>query len=348
MSGAVAIYALTAVGVDSARRLAPALGADARLFLPERLAQAEAGETAFARLAPALASNWAAFDGHVLFAAAGIVVRALTGLIQDKASDPAVVVCDPAGRYAVSLLAGHLGGANALARRVAAALEGQAVITTATDQAGLPSLELVALEAGLRVENLKALAGVSAALLDGRSVAIDDPEDWLTSRLTRDWPGRFSAAIPEANSGPSLGVDWRSRPPRDGELLLRPPALWLGLGCNRGTAAGEMDELVTRVLAEAGLSSLALAGLASASAKAEEAGLLALAQTRGLETRFYDAQSLDAVAVPNPSDQPRRHLGTRSVAEAAALIAAGPGGRLLVEKRKSGNVTLAVAWGRGR
>lgn len=348
MSQSVAIYALTATGAESARRLAPALGADARLFLPERLAQAEAGETGFARLAPTLVANWAAFGGHVLFAAAGIVVRALVGLIQDKASDPAVVVCDPAGRYAVSLLAGHLGGANALAGRVAAALGGQAVITTATDQAGLPSLELVAVEAGLRVENLASLAGVGAALLDGRPVALDDPEDWLASRLERDWPGLFPAAVQEANPGPSLGVDWRARPPRPGELLLRPPALWLGLGCNRGTAAGEMDELVTRVLAEAGLSPRALAGLASATAKADEAGLLALARARGLETIFYDAQTLDAVAVPNPSHQPRRHLGTRSVAEAAALIAAGPGGRLLVEKQKSGNVTLAVAWGRGR
>ncbi|MCA1906153.1 MAG: cobalamin biosynthesis protein [Desulfarculus sp.] len=346
MSEPVAIYALTATGAESARRLAPALGEGARLFLPERLAQTEAGETAFARLAPILAANWAAFGGHVLFAAAGIVVRALAGLIQDKASDPAVVVCDPAGRHAVSLLAGHLGGANALARRVAAALGGQAVITTATDQAGLPSLELVASEAGLRVENLKALAGVSAALLDGRPVALDDPEDWLASRLERDWPGLFPAAGPQAN--PSVGVDWRARPPRPGELLLRPPALWLGLGCNRGTAVAEMDELLTRVLAEAGLSPLALAGLASAIAKADEAGLLALALARNLKTSFYDAQTLDAVAVPNPSDQPRRHLGTRSVAEAAALIAAGPGGRLLVEKQKSGNVTLAVAWGRGR
>lgn len=348
MSQAIAIYALTAAGAASARRLAPALGSGARLYLPERLAQAEAGETGFERLAPTLAANWAGFGGHVLFAAAGIVVRALAGLVQDKASDPAVVVCDPAGRYAVSLLAGHLGGANALARRVAAALGGQAVITTATDQAGLPSLELVAAAAGLRVENLAALVGVSAALLDGRSVALDDPEDWLAGRLAEDWPRLFPSAVPEADSGPMVGVDWRARPPRAGELLLRPPALWLGLGCNRGTVAAEMDELVTRVLAEAGLSPLALAGLASATAKSDEAGLLALARTRGLETRFYDAQTLDAVAVPNPSHQPRRHLGTRSVAEAAALIAAGPGGRLLVEKRKSGNVTLAVAWGRGR
>lgn len=346
MSESLAIYALTARGAESARRLRPALGPGARLFLPERMARSAEGETAFVRLAPTLAANWAGFDGHVFFAAAGIVVRALVGLLQDKACDPAVVVCDPDGRFAVSLLAGHLGGANALARRVATTLGGQAVITTATDNAGLPSLELVAAAAGLRVENLKALAGVSAALLDGRPVAIDDPEDWLASRLAEDWPGRFPAAGPEA--GPSVGVDWRARAPRPDELLLRPPALWLGMGCNRGAPAAEMDELLTRVLAEAGLCPLALAGLASATAKSDEAGILALARARGLETRFYDAQTLDAVAVPNPSDQPRRHLGTQSVAEAAALLAAGPGGRLLVEKRKSHNVTLAVAWGRGR
>lgn len=341
---AMAVYALTQAGAASARRLAAGLGDGARLFLPARLAQA--GETGFARIAEAIAANWPAHAGHVCFAASGIVVRAIAPLLAGKAVDPAVVVCDPAGRFAVSLIAGHLGGANALARQVAAILGGQAVITTATDAAGLPSLEMLAAEAGLTVENLSALAGVSAALLDGQAVAVDDPAGWLLPRLMHDWPNLFRsrhAASAAGAEGPSVGVDWRARDPRPGELLLRPPAIWAGLGCNRGTAADEMDALLTAILAAHGISPLTLAGLASVAAKAAEPGLNDLAARRGLVIKFFTAAELDAVAVPNPSDQPARHVGTHSVAEAAALIAAGPGGSLLVEKQKSVNATLALA-----
>ncbi|MFH1057913.1 MAG: cobalamin biosynthesis protein [Pseudomonadota bacterium] len=345
----IAVYALTAQGAASARRLAAGLGEGARLYLPARLVQpgqpgqpGQSGEVGFARIAEAIAANWPEHAGHVCFAASGIVVRAIAPLLMGKAVDPAVVVCDPAGRYAVSLIAGHIGGANALARRVAAILGGVAVITTATDAAGLPSLELLAAEAGLAVENLGALAGVSAALLDGRAVAVDDPAGWLLPRLARDWPGLFTPG-PAGAEGPQVGVDWRARPPRPGELLLRPPALWTGLGCNRGTAADEMDELLTATLAAHGLSPLALAGLVSVAVKADEPGFADLAARRGLGLKFYSAAELDAVAVPNPSDQPARHVGTHSVAEAAAMLAAGPGGSLIVQKQKSVNVTLALA-----
>ncbi|MFZ5586766.1 MAG: cobalt-precorrin 5A hydrolase [Thermodesulfobacteriota bacterium] len=337
---AIAVYALTQEGAASARRLAAGLGARARLFLPARLAQA--GETGFGRIAEAIAANWRDHAGHVCFAASGIVVRAIAPLIEAKAVDPAVVVCDPAGRFAVSLLAGHIGGANALARQVAAVLGGQAVVTTATDAAGLPSLEMIAAAAGLAVENLAALAGVSAALLDGRAVAVDDPGGWLLPRLMRDWPGLFRAGV-AGDDPPRVGVDWRARPPRPGELLLRPPAIWAGLGCNRGASAEEMDNLLAATLMAHGQSPLALAGLASIAAKADEPGLMDLANRRGLGLKFFTAAELNAVAVPNPSDQPARHVGAHSVAEAAALLAAGPGGRLLVEKRKSPNATLALA-----
>ncbi|CAO0822153.1 cobalt-precorrin 5A hydrolase [Desulfarculales bacterium] len=153
----LAVYAITPTGAEVARTLAPSLSG-ATLFLPRSLAYLPDGEELFDRLALALAANFLEYGGHVILAAAGIVVRALAPLLHHKAQDPAVVVVDQAGRYAVSLLSGHLGGSNALARRVAEILGGQAVITTATDTANLPSLEMLAGELGFRVENLMALA----------------------------------------------------------------------------------------------------------------------------------------------------------------------------------------------
>jgi uncharacterized protein YoxC len=122
----LAVYALTREGARLARRLARDLPG-AELFLPERLVQG--GEPCFERFGATLAENFHRYAGHVVFAAAGIVVRSLDGLLRGKAVDPAVVVLDARGRHAVSLLSGHLGGANDLARETAAtAKEGGAVV----------------------------------------------------------------------------------------------------------------------------------------------------------------------------------------------------------------------------
>jgi cobalt-precorrin 5A hydrolase len=341
----LAVYALTSVGASLARGLALALP-EASLFLPQGLASAQHGEQPFDRLAPALAANFTHYGGHVVLAATGIVVRALAPLLVHKAQDPAVVVVDQAGRFAVSLLSGHLGGANSLARRVAEILDGQAVITTATDSAGLPSLEMLAGELGLRVENLAALAKVSMALLEGQQPAVHDPQGWLWPALERRWPGLFTRVTAEQAAArqnqPLIWVGWRRLEPPPAWLLLRPPALTLGLGCNRGASAEEMEALVRRVLEDEVLCPACLACVASVTAKQDEAGLLELAARLGLPLQFYRPEELARVEVPNPSATVAKHMGVASVCEAAALLAANSR-RLLVSKHKSPNATVALA-----
>jgi len=340
----VAIYALTAPAAAQARRLASAWP-QARLFLPRRLAEPAAGELAFDGLGRALADNFRRYEGHVLFAAAGMVVRCLVGLLQGKDQDPAVVVADPEGRYAVSLLSGHLGGANELARQVAQALGGQAVITTATDNAGQPSLEMTAREQGLRVENLKALARVSRELVEGGQVPLYDPEGWLWPALAQS-AGCFrrleAPPSPAAVQDPAVLVAWRGLDASPAWLIMRPPCLAVGLGCNRGASAQEMRELMELVLHQHGLAVGSVFCLATVEAKRDEAGITRLAEELGIIVRYYPAHQLREVAVPNPSPMARRHMGTESVCEAAALLAAGAD-RLLVTKQKTKNATLAVA-----
>lgn len=338
-----AIYALTAPAAETARRLASAWPG-ARLFLPHRLARAEEGEFGFARLGQALAENFAAHDGHLVFAAAGIVVRSLAGLLKAKDTDPAVVVLDPTGRFAVSLLSGHLGGGNDLARRAADLLGGQAVITTATDALHLPSLEVTARELGLRVPDLHPLAGVSRCLVEGEPVPVYDPAGWLLPAL-----GEHAELLPALDQPPEPGdgqplvlVDWRTRPLDPAWLVMRPPCLIAGMGCNRGTAMEEMLALLDEVLAEHGLARECLAGLATVDLKQDEPGLLALAENLQLPINYYPAERLHQVAVPNPSPTAQKNIGTKSVCEAAAMIAARTD-RLLVTKRKTPNVTLALA-----
>lgn len=340
----IAVYALSGPGARQADYLVRRLP-QGELFLPNRLASQWPGARGFDRLAAALADNFPRYQGHVLFCAAGIVVRALASLVANKARDPAVVVVDQAGRFAVSLLSGHLGGANDLARRVAEILGGQAVITTATDGADLPSLELVASQEGCRVENLKALAGLSRALLEGGRVDIFDPLDWLWPAL-QPWQGCFNRRGPEPDQdspGPPLAwVGWRELSPPPHWLVIRPPCLAVGVGCNRGTSAGEMARLLDQTFADASLSRANLKCLASIENKRDETGILELARELKTECVFFPAERLRAVTVPNPSPLVEEHMGVPSVCEAAAMAAA-ESTCLLVPKKKTRNATLAVA-----
>jgi cobalt-precorrin 5A hydrolase len=341
--GPVAVYALTFAGAATARRIADGLDTSS-VFLPMQYAIAENGETGFVRLAEALTANFRSFAGHVVVAAAGIVVRTVAPLLRHKTKDPAVVVVDQEGRYAVSLLSGHLGGANELAREVADILGGQAVITTATDTAGKPSLDLLAEKHGLIIENIKALAAVSRQILDDEPTPIYDPDEWLKTVL-EDQADLF-AAIDRApgpdDHGPAIVVSHETGVYAPAALVLRPPNLAVGLGCNRGTDIDEIEELFRRVLHENKISPASVAVLASIDAKKDEPGFLELARRIKRPFQFFSRRELDAVVTPNPSVIVKKHMGVQSVCEAAAILAARTN-RLVVAKQKSLNATLAIA-----
>ncbi|SDG54576.1 precorrin-3B C(17)-methyltransferase [Streptomyces griseoaurantiacus] len=270
----------------------------------------------------------------VCFLATGAVVRLLAPLLGDKHADPGVVCVDEAGRFAVSLVGGHGGGANELARAVGGVLGAEPVVTTATDAADLPGLDTL----GLPVEG--AVAAVSRALLDREPVVL---------RAEVAWP---LPPLPLADRGAyTVRVTDRVVEPDAREAVLRPPTLVVGVGASRGAPVAEVLGLVEDTLRGAGLSAASLAELATVDAKADEPGLLGAAERLGVPLVTYSAAELAEVDVPNPSKAPLAALGTPSVAEAAALLR---GGELLVPKRKSAGrpamATCAVVRrpGRGR
>ncbi|MFI6781308.1 precorrin-3B C(17)-methyltransferase [Micromonospora sp. NPDC050276] len=301
------------------------------------------GET----VADALRAAWADSDAVIAFLATGAVVRVLAPLLDDKRTDPAVVVVDEAAQHAVALLGGHAGGGNALAERVAALLDAQPVITTATDAVGLPGLDTL----GWPVQG--AVAAVSRAILDGEPVRLIADADWPLPAL----PPNVRAADADNTAGSAADEDT----PDDGYRLLvtdrvvsldertavlRPPSLVAGVGASRGVPAAEVAELLHRVLAEAGLDPASLRCLASADVKADEAGIRSTADALGVPLVTWPATRLAAVDVPHPSEVVRAAVGTPSVAEAAALL--GPDGRpddatLLVGKTATAMATVAVA-----
>jgi cobalt-precorrin 5A hydrolase / precorrin-3B C17-methyltransferase len=276
-----------------------------------------------------LETAWRESDALVCFLAVGATVRLIAPLLVDKTLDPAVVCVDEAGRFAVPVVGGHH-GANALAERVADALDAIPVVTTATDGAGIAGLDTL----GWAYEG--DVAAVSRALLDGEPVALwqEGVRVWPLPALPADPVGAQPAA------GPAILVTDRTDLPLPvPSVVLRPPSLTIGVGASRGVSAAEVLDLIRAALHDAQLSPGSVHALATVDAKAGEAGLLEAAQTLGVPLVTHAAEDLATVTVPNPSAAAQKAVGTPSVCEAAALIG---GQELLVSKRKSAMATVAV------
>ena len=308
-----AVIAFTRRGAALGRSLADALGGT--LHVPARFAP-EVGAEAYSSLEGWTAWAWARADALVFVGAAGIAVRAIAPHVRDKFSDPAVVSVDEAGRFVVPLLSGHVGGANELARRVAALTGGHAAVSTATDVNGLFAVDVWARERNMAITDRVLAKEVSAALLEGRPVG---------------FASDFGHPCPEGlTTGPAeLGVwitDRTGEGPFPRTLRLVPRSLILGIGCRRGTP-------------EAAIAAAAAA--ATIDLKKDEPGLLAFCARRGLPLTTYSAEALAAVAGDfTPSAFVRGITGVDNVCERAAAAA---GGRIIVPKQADNGVTAAVA-----
>ncbi|MGH7319135.1 MAG: cobalt-precorrin 5A hydrolase [Candidatus Rokuibacteriota bacterium] len=325
---------------------------EAVLYVPAKygLQQSDRIRVFPGQLAPLLAEIYGAYDGFVFMMATGIVVRMIAGHIKDKRYDPAVVVMDIAGRFAISLVSGHLGGANALARWLAEITGATPVITTGTDVNETIAPDVIAMEIGGEVDDFEVMKKVSAALVDGDPTGVLDLTGVDPPSLRGPLKGTvkiFPTLDALRDSTVVAGIvitnqlldlsDFR-RP----VVLVRPKNLDVGVGCNRGTTADEVVGAIEQVLREHRLAIKSVRTLATVDAKREEAGLNEAASRLGLRLAFCDKATLNAVPdVPNASEAPMRFVGVQGVAEPSALVVSA--GRLVVEKVKAGNVTVAVA-----
>ena len=344
-----AVIAITRNGVRIGSKVKHGL-AEAILFVPRKYAGAAEGATVYdGELKELVARLWPEVEGLVFIMATGIVVRLIPPHLQAKDVDPAVVVMDDAGNFAISLLSGHLGGANELAGRCAFVTGAREVITTATDVNGLPSFDMLAKEEGWEIEELGRVKILNSLLLDDERIAVVDPSGRV--RITFHGRGRlsFHETFMEALESGAKGflfVTNRQLPPQartEKLLVLRPKNLVLGIGCNSGTSVEEIGEVVAAAMKRLFLSPASVCSIATAEAKRHEPGLNAFAASLGVPLVCYGSEELNGITVPSP---PSAHalaaIGATGVAEPASLLASG-GGILLMKKLKSGNVTLAIA-----
>ncbi len=324
-----AIVVLTEGGMATARRIAAAL--------PDALIHGLVGkvsepDVAMDDVAPTLRRLFADGTPIVGICAAGILIRTLAPLLDDKAAEPPVLAIAEDGTAVVPLLGGHR-GANDLARRLAEVLGGTAAITTAGDRRFGVALD--APPDGWRLANPQDYKDFVAALLGGATVRLDGPAPWLAdARLPWGDDARLTVQATEA-----------AAPGGPDRLVYHPRTLVVGVGCERNAAPEALIALVRSALAEADLAEGAVAGVFSLDLKADEAAVHAVAAALGVPARFFPADRLEAETprLVNPSDIVFREVGCHGVAEGAALAAAGPHADLVMPKRKGTGVTCAIA-----
>jgi cobalamin biosynthesis protein CbiG len=331
MSGRIVVVGVSRPGAALAARIASALDAEV---------VAHTAEDPVGRVLPRLFRD-ASVTGVVVVLAVGATVRLLAPWLRGKDVDPAVVAVDDAGQYAVALLSGHRGGANALAQQVADAIGAQPVVTTASDSQGLLAVDLLGAEQGWRIEaSPKALRQAAAAVVNGQRVGfyqdagapIELPPGITRLTSLNHTQDEFAAVLVVTDR--CIGA---------AQLVYRPPSLVVGVGCSSGASAADVLETIESALQTGRLSRASLAMLATIDRRADEPGLRLAAEALEIPLKRYSAQALAEVEpLPNPSRVVQAAVGTPGVCEPAALLASGATS-LLVPKVKTARATAAIA-----
>lgn len=346
-----AIIAVTANGARLAEALAAKLDEPADIFIKSGRNPSAIGSE-YESLGQLTEQLFSGYDGLVFIMATGIVVRVIAPHVRDKRFDPAVVVVDEAGRYAISLLSGHIGGANELTEAVAGALGAAPVITTATDVNHKPAADVLAVKLDLAIEPFERLKTINAAIVNG-----DNVQFFLDHSLTQHRT--------YIQKGIDLGVSFRDMEElqqtetydaavivSDKELYmtkphlyLRPATLAVGIGCRRGTTSAEIFTALDDACKKIGRSPKSIAVLGSTVAKQDEIGLLAAVQQLVLPVEFFSNEQLQQMIqqyhLPT-SEFVEKQIGVGNVCEAAALMG-GRAEKLILPRTTYKNITLAIA-----
>lgn len=273
---------------------------------------------------------WA--DQLIFVGSTGMAIRAIAPWVRDKKTDPGVIVMDEGGQFVISLLSGHIGGANSLTRILADRLGAIPVVTTATDVNGKFSVDDWAARKGLTIADMKAAKAVSAAILEG-----DVP-------LASDFPipgGLPNGVVLGDRGSVGIYIGYGEKKPFDTTLQLIPPVLQLGIGCRKGIPMENVEKAVIAVLEANHLPRAAVCGAASIDIKAQEEGLLAFCEKWNLPIQFYSAEELRQVPGDFPASEFVKSItGVDNVCQRSAMLGAD---RVIVNKTAMDGVTVSVA-----
>lgn len=346
-----AIILISETGLPLAKTLQRELG-DANIYTKKEGLE---GCIAIASYSQFMSQHFSDFESIVFIGAMGICVRSIAGCIKNKYTDPAVVCVDSTGRFAISVLSGHVGGANELVRHIAAITGGEAVITTQSDNTHLWALDMLAKEYGWKVSVPPARMNELIALFVSQkpTALLLDVKDKGTAYLERTLPGHVKEykhfeEIPLSEYELIIAVTPYIYKVEIPMLCFRPAVFHLGVGCRKQCNPSGIAGYIEKTMREQGLCPLSITSINTIELKKDEPLLETLHQQWPEATQhIYSADDLKEIQVPNPSEKAFEVTGVYGVAESTALKSSNEG-KLVLEKQKGvlteGNhFTFAIA-----
>lgn len=286
-------------------------------------------------------------QGLVCLFSLGAVIRLITPHLRDKKTDPAVIVIDDGANFVISVLSGHLGGANQLTNEIAVKLDATPVITTAADVNKTIAVDLVGREFGWEIEDSSEVTKISAFMVNEEKIGIYQDagqKDWWKKELPKNVTTYDS--LDELNNSESKAaliisdriIDTGNVP----SVVYRPKTLVVGVGLHQDTTKETIQNGLGICLEKFSLSPKSIAGLASIKKPRDVQGLADFAKKNQVPLECIKREDLAEMSIPNPSETVRAFEGTPSVSEAAAILVSK--GSLIVEKQKfPPDLTIAIA-----
>ena len=280
-----------------------------------------------------LSPAWKAYDAIICILAMGAVVRKIAPFLEDKATDPAVIVINLALDKIVPLLSGHLGGANELSDIIVSRIDGCInFISTATDQTNTLAFEMFAKKNHLKIKNLKKLALISNTLLNKKNVEVQTYQNIFDTIPNKNNIIRVDKCTSE------LCVNIN---PFKSEHLSFEPKLFLGIGCNRDTSYEEINEAVLIFLEKHNLDFEQIENIASFEAKADEVGLLEFAKKYNFDIKFFNEEEINTLQGDFSPSSAKKFFGLKGVAEPSAILVSKY--KELIIKKEVYNTKVTIA-----
>ncbi len=345
----IAVLAITKNGIDMSLRIKEHFS-DFEIFAPVKFSDNNGkiqwyDESTTQKIVDLFKSN----DGIVCLFSLGAVIRLLAPHIKDKKTDPAVIVIDDNANFVISVLSGHLGGANELSNEIAEKIGSTPVITTAADVNKTIAVDLVGKEFGWKIDDDSNVTRISAFMVNKEKIGIFQnigKKEWWKGKFPENIT--FFSNIEDLKASESKGYLIITNDQIDDESVLknsvvyRVPDLVVGIGLHWDTSKETILNGVNETLKKFELKQSEIARLVSIKKDKDVIGLIELGREMNIPIEYIDREELATITAPNPSETVQAFEGTASVSEAAAIKSSK--GELIVEKQKfPPNLTVAIA-----
>lgn len=285
------------------------------------------------------------YDGIIAIMASGILIRSIAHLIDSKVTDPAVLNIDDNGKFVISTLSGHLGGANELTNKIAGLINATPVITTSTDVNKKLGIDVLARDLYLSIDNTKEILYFNKAILKGRKISLTvNPNknfDYLFTYLNNN----SLEIIVEINFSSKINTEEIQVNLDEHRLILKERKIVVGIGCRRGKECEFIYEGLKKSLSDLNIPSSRINMFASAEIKKDEKGILELSEKLNIPVNFVELDKLKLFQSNDvsKSDFVYSKFGIYGVCEPSALIMAGFDSKLIYKKTSYDGVTISVA-----